>query len=313
MGGTMSKEMTFFVGVVLVLGLASFIGLMLNEAVSSSGKEPIRTTQLSNISPSPTQIADVPDIPLRPQYEGLPSETFSKLPPWQFDFEAVKLDFELSRISLQKIDERYFLQPEFYPNFGTSAIDLMKNYPKDAEAKYGIGTYPSEYVAIAQNDEIMEVQFLIYSSWGVVSYTGLSLKPKYVETAILDRSSFPDGSRSVSQNISYAAQHIKIISISPDEFVLEPSYSKWNLKYDKEDRLLPELATPHFEKAWARKITVKFQTKGLEKGKYHIGIDIFAPSTTKSEAWAWQYRGLYQVAGAYSIGKPMFNLFIVKS
>jgi hypothetical protein len=220
--------------------------------------------------------------------------------------------FSTSQLSLKDLGEEYYLQPEFYPNFKTSGIQLMLDYPQDMEAKNGYGTYPSEYILKAGKDGQYEVSFMVYSSWGVVSYQGVGLIPSYQASATMDQNYFPDGTRSVSQNVSYVKDHIKVISIAPSEMILEPSYAKWNLVWDEQERMMPTLAIPHFETGWTRKVTLVIDIKDLKAGKYHLGVNIGQPSDSSSQEWTYKYRTLYRVGGGYSVGKDWFNLYIVK-
>jgi hypothetical protein len=268
----------------------------------------------SSINPYPT-----PQVIYRPVYEGLPAETFKALPPFPFlkgeltDFYAVKADFQSGRIPLSKIDKDYYLQPEFYDGFERNGVPLMVNYPTYEAATYGIAVYPSEYVAIISADGQFPVDFLIRSDWGVVNFQGIRLVPLYSADATMEENSFPDGTRNITQDIAYVQGHLKIASIEPKEFLLEPAYLRYDLSWDERGRLIPERTTPHFSHGWAKRIRVVFESKGLEAGKYQIGIDLAAPSDVQNEEWFWEYRGLYQVGSAYSLGKAWFNLYVVRN
>jgi len=312
-------EMKRFAGVVygldlqnglLLIALFSWILFSMN-IFSMNNSIPITNPEVkleSNISPSPT--LEIKDY--RTSYYGLSKEIFSKLPPMPFDFEPTRDLFSTSQLSLKDLGEEYYLQPEFYPNFKTSGVQLILDYPQDMEAKNGYGTYPSEYILKADKDGQYEVSFMVYSSWGVVSYQGIGLIPSYLATATMDQNYFPDGSRSVSQNVSYVKEHIKVISITPSELILSPSYAKWDLDWDEQGRMIPTRSAPHFEYGWAQKVTLYIEIEGLKAGKYHLGVNIGSASNSNSQEWTFKYRTLYRVGGGYAIGKDWFNLYIVK-
>jgi hypothetical protein len=289
-----------------LITIAVFVYILLSMANTI----PITNIEIkleTNSSPSPS--IEVKDY--RSDY-GLPKELFSKLLPMPNDFQPTNELFSTSQLSLNNIGKEYYLQPEFYPNFKTSGIQLMKDYPQDMEAKNGYGVYPSEYILKADKDGRYEVDFMVYSSWGVVSYQGIKLIQSYQSSSTMDQNYFPDGSRSVTQNVSYVKDHIKVISITPEETILEPSYSQWNLVWNENGKMEPTLTSRHFETEWAKKITLIIDIKDLKQGKYVLGVNIGAPSDRSSQDWVFKYRTLYRVAGGYSIGKDWFNLYIVK-
>lgn len=253
--------------------------------------------------------------PINRETYGLNASMFAKLPEVPFDFAGVKQMFELSQFPLEKIDEEYYRQPEFYLNAFTSKdnLELFRNYPTDARATGGLRTYPSEYIAEVTKDGTFDAYFLIANCFGCVLYQGISLQGTYASAISLDGNAFKDGSHGVTQDVSYAKQHIKILNISPSDFVLEPTYTFYDLSWDEKGRMVPTVVEPHFEKNWVYKVKVTIKTENLAKGKYHVGVDFSQPDSSLASDWVMKYRTLYASGSAIGIGKPIFNLFIERS
>src|SRR3989344_5993048 len=185
-----------------------------------------------------------------PAFFGLRSEEeiWESLPPIPGDFSEIA--FLLARgdfFAIGGLDERYYKQPEFYPNFTDHKGGLrqwLDPYPQGWGAN-GFGTYPAEQWADLKKGETesFEATVFLYSGWGVQTFQGATL--------------FADA----------ASQQFFDVSISPQTLLLEPSF-------------------PKFYSNWAHKITMKGTLKPqTPPGKYHIAINLGVPPQDKQKEW----------------------------
>ncbi|MEK6954676.1 MAG: hypothetical protein AABX01_06705 [Candidatus Micrarchaeota archaeon] len=221
-----------------------------------------------------------------------PKRVFADLPPFPDDLDKVRGDFKAGRLTLGNVKPDYWKQPEFYPNFESAGVELMRNYPTDSHAAFGYGTYPSEYIVTTGADASFEVYFLMRADWGVLNYQGLRLVPAYPSKISALKNAFADGSNSVSQDTGYARCNIRIIGITPGELTLEPAY-------------------PTFSAGWAKRVKLSIKTgSGLRPGKYALGIDAISPTDQYNEGMGSILDNRYVTGGGFGTGRPWLMLFI---
>lgn len=279
--------------------------------IDSAPSEVIPANYLENFTDE-----EIPYID-RPSYIGINDSMFRKLPRMKADFKQIKQAFQYYRLNVSKLSEEYYLQPEFpFANMNNpSILEIYRNYPTYENIKEGIQSYNAELIAPVDQDGEFEFYFFVYNTYGSISYKGIKLMPVIKSEVTMFQNYFADGTRSVSQDINYVKEHIKILSIEPNEFMLEPAYSIRDLKWNSKGELISKVTEPHFEKNWGRKIRVVVQTKGLKAGKYYIGIDAIAPSKSFNEKMSDQYRSFYSSYGSEGVvlPYPISNLYIVKT
>lgn len=84
--------------------------------------------------------------------------------------EDVKKEFESNYSVLQKIPRKFYMVPEFYPNFNRDNI---------VKGVLGYGAYPGELSYNAtefKTGQYLDIYALVLSSYGVRSYQGLGLE-----------------------------------------------------------------------------------------------------------------------------------------
>lgn len=227
----------------------------------------------------------------RPDY--LPSIVFSKLPPMPKDFYVVDLLVDKGIFTdVNRIEEAYWKQPEFYPTFEDQGVELYQHPPQGRWAAFGVGSYPSELIVLSPRNNQFEVAFMMYTSWLVETYQGTKFNYGFPKSGNILLSDFPDGSRDVIQDPAVVKEYFDV-EITPNEILLEPAF-------------------PLFEKNWVQKIKVKVKVKDAPPGKYLIGVGSEAPSKEKADEWLWKYKNRYtDAAVSYGgIGRPWFSIFI---
>lgn len=306
----------------LILGI---LAIVLAYAIATNGflvkpiaAIPVPTPSIINDNTTPIEIeqsgdfqphALEPELVAQRRNYGIDMKMFDNLPYPPVDFFARKEQFETKRLSLSYLSKDYWLQPEFFQNF-EGGLAMMKNYPSDRVARSGYGTYPAEQIAeLPENQSgILDVEFLVKASWGVVSYQGFKIYPVIPETAQLQLSTFPDGTKDVAQDVDLVNSRISA-SYAPEQFVIEPSYSRWEIK-DFQNQSIFTVKEPQFEAGWVKLVKASISIRGLPKGKYAIGFNLESPDAKFNGDMTWKYSRLYEQGGGFNPGRPWYTLFL---
>lgn len=209
---------------------------------------------------------------------GVPNEDllFSQLPDPPDDFLWIKDKIERQQLTpkyFDTVDERYWKNPEFYPNFEKILMNVYMNPSTSAKGVYGYGSYPAEMV-VKINKEDMEVGQELYgktwfhTGYGISYYQGTKLKPIF---------------------LTEGAEEYFDVLIDPDLFLLTPTY-------------------PIFDPEWAKEIRYIVKVKKIPpKAIYDLAFSINRPPLSKSQEWMWDKRELYVDSGMFTTGsKPTF-------
>ncbi|MDO8537583.1 MAG: hypothetical protein Q7S21_01740 [archaeon] len=211
-----------------------------------------------------------------PELFGLKSEQeiWGELPPIPADFSETAYILAAGRYySIGLLEEPYFLQPEFYPNFKTQALRYWINPDATSWIPQGYGTYPayqSDTLVRGDREEFIGVVFF-HTSWGVQGYQGTTIVP-------------------TSETLKYFD-----ITISPDTFLLGATFPKFNKQWAQkvviQGKLKPD--TP--------------------PGVYSLGFNIISPPKEFAAEWEKQYKLLYFSAASSikPTGYPVqFDIFV---
>ena len=191
-----------------------------------------------------------------PAYFSLNSEEeiFSELPAPAADFSEIAYLLAQGRyFNLALLDETYYKQPEFYPNFKTLGVRYWTRPDPKYWVANGYGTYPAEQwdtLEKGKNEEFRGVVFF-YAGWGVQTYQGISLRADTESQKYFD------------------------LEITPKTFLLEPTFAKfgknWAYKVEITGKLKPD--TP--------------------PGTYSIGINVEIPPRELRDKWNAEHPSLY--------------------
>lgn len=194
-----------------------------------------------------------------PSFFGLRSEDeiWAALPPIPKDFSEIAFLLAGGQFfAIGGLDETYYKQPEFYPNFKEGGLRWWKKPDSTSWATNGYGTYPAEQWTTLKRGgtEAFDATVFLYSGFGVQTYQGATL--------FLDSES----------------QKYFDVTVSPQTFLLEPSF-------------------PKFGSDWAKKIAISGSLKpGTPPGDYTISVNVGLPPQDKIGQWQLKYRNLYQNA-----------------
>ena len=115
-----------------------------------------------------------------------------------------------------------------------------------------------------------KARVFFYSSFGVRSFQGLRIDAELPEEL----------------------KNYLIIGFSEQEFLLEPSF-------------------PKFEKEWIKAISISFEAKGnIPRGIHEINFSIARPSFESLKNWGGKYGEFYFDAASFSSGKRVFKVLL---
>jgi hypothetical protein len=174
------------VAVVALITVVSGIVLVLHHPTNSFVSAPAESTP-----------ASIPDYT-------------SKLPPKPDNFRLVMREIQSKYMDLCKLNESYYLQPEFYEESWQIGKRYYENHDYSRWVVHGHGAYPANPRVVFYTSEPGEwIRFCTFyrTGWSVETWQGLKLVPEQSE-------------------------HFDVI-IEPDEFLLPPTFPTFPLDWVK--------------------------------------------------------------------------------
>lgn len=217
-------------------------------------------------------------------YFGLNSEQeiFESLPEPTQEFSEIKYATEQGIIIENKITPNIYLQPEFLPNssFEKNCLPYWTQNDPNYWATNGYGFYPARQNTVIKtdlNENNFSGWFIVHSSCGVQTWQGMKLQPQVFSETIENPEQFFD------------------LQISPDEFLLEPTF-------------------PKYYRNWAKKITITGTIKSnTPKGSYTITVNPVTPSQNKINEWQAEHLNLYfnAISSGFKPSQNMLEISVV--
>ena len=181
-------------------------------------------------------------------------EIWSSLPSAPKDFSETAYALAAGRYySIGYLEEPYFLQPEFYPNFKSQALKYWREPDASSWTPQGYGTYPAQQfdgLVRGEREEFTGVVFF-HTSWGVQGFQGVTLIP-------------------TTETLKYFD-----ITISPDTFLLGATFPKFDKQWAQKIAISgkPKPDTP--------------------PGEYRLGFEVVSPPKEFIAEWEKEHKLLY--------------------
>jgi hypothetical protein len=225
--------------------------------------------------------------------DNLPPEMFSRLPQFPKDFYQIRTLVRTGRITdFGNLEDRYWMQPEFFPNFEEIGVPLLQHPPKDRWGAYGIAVYPADSVSTIEKGKRLDIFFFIKSNYLVETYQGVNLVPVFPDsTSVQSGFQMPGGAKEVKQDPEKTKGYFDI-QVEPNPFILEPNFPIYNINGTRKVRIT---------------ITAK---EGTPPGNYIIGLDTDQVPNEYEQQWLKQYLNLYTSGGMTKIERPYYQAFI---
>jgi hypothetical protein len=227
----------------------------------------------------------------RPDY--LPAGMYGNLPAFPKDFYSIRVLLRSGRLTdLSELEEGYWMQPEFFPQYEEIGLPLLQNPPVGRWGAYGLASYPAQSIATINAGDTLDFFFFMKSNYIVETYQGVQLDVKYPHFAeITTGATMPDGSARVDQD-PQVTKELFDVEVSPETFVLEPNF-------------------PIFRKEGIRKVKVTVTAKpNTPPGNYVIAVDTGAVPEEAEKVWIQKYLNLYTSGALTKIDKPYYTALI---
>lgn len=173
--------------------------------------------------------------------------------------------------------EDFFLQPEFFPGFVDSGLPVWESPDPFHYGAIGYGYFPAEHRVFVSRGSTAHVRFFVRSGYGVRSYQGMRLLPKYrVE----------NNSNSVS---------IQLDSNSANGFLLGPTF-------------------PKFSSSWVHAVDVTITlAPDAPQGDIPVTFETAPVSVEAAEPWVIPSSAPYYDSTSYVGVQSFYRLIIVSS
>jgi hypothetical protein len=279
---------TIAIAIIAALMMISGCGeqkLGTSAEIKDRGYDPVLEQRIAK------ELSDTSEEMKRPDY--LPPEMFSRLPEFPKDFYQVRTLVRTGRITdIGSLEEKYWMQPEFFPNFEEIGVPLLAHPPKDRWGAYGIAVYPADSVSTVEKGKSLDIFFFIKSNYLVETYQGINLLPVFPAKAGIESGfQMPDGTKSFKQDPKTVESYFDI-TVEPNLFLLEPNFPVYNINgtHRVKVTVTPKQNTP--------------------PGNYAIGLDTADIPEEKENEWIRQHLNLYTSGGMTKIERPYYQAFI---
>jgi len=226
----------------------------------------------------------------RPDY--LPENMFSLLPEFPKDFYSVRQLVRTGTISdFGELEEEYWKQPEFFPNFEDIGLPILQNPPKDRWGAQGYMTYPADTLSMVRPGEQLDVYFFIKSSYLVETYQGIMFDHSFPSSAQVTGGELPEGGTAVQQDPETTASYFTV-EITPNPFILEPNFPVFRPK-----------GTVRMKAT----ITASPETP---PGNYVVAFDTIEVPEEQESLWIKQYLNRYVSGTMTKLSKPYHQAFL---
>ncbi len=218
-------------------------------------------------------------------------EYYSLLPAKPADFDSIRLMWErgIIRDVPEKIDETYWKQPEWFPNYAKTFVPALEKLVEagNREPIWSLGIFDSQIyrrinqgwlqnpyepnttghgiIEIKNDSVIIKHRFWLRASPGATRRYGVGLSSVYPEKTYLKGNALwgiPEGT--ISQDAEIAKEYINLWAAEGESGGTEFSFGVY----------WPKLEPNYIREIW---VTTEIK-KDIPKGIYIVGIDAGAPS-----------------------------------
>ncbi|MDO8537585.1 MAG: hypothetical protein Q7S21_01750 [archaeon] len=201
----------------------------------------------------------------------LPNAIFSELPPAPKCFQSIVNAFHEGKFFDETFfGKEFFLQPEFYPNFLQHGLKQWIEPDAERWNIIGFGFFPSKANVSLKEKNKTTARIFVHSAYGIRTFQGMKI---------------------IAELADKTDEEFVSVSIKENEFVLEPSY-------------------PKFEKNWAKAVDVVIEKKKEFNKGIEINLKIVSPSDEMQEVWAQEFGSKYYNATEFLGEKSQVKIVV---
>ncbi|MEE9197351.1 MAG: hypothetical protein V3U45_04340 [bacterium] len=205
-------------------------------------------------------------------------------------------------ITMGRITESYWDNPEFYPGWSQTHFDnVYMTDRSDIVTPIGFGAYPSiTQVVTRQTSDTWTFTFFLKDGWGLTHWQGMVLDIYLPPTALManfDEPLLDEAGNPVTQDTAIAAGMNARFAFAHD-----PVYQSFEpdllfpLEADQRMVIL-EPNYPSFRTGWVRAITVDVDLGALPQGTWFFLVKAALPTPEIGELYFFEYGNFYQPSG----------------
>ena len=205
-------------------------------------------------------------------------------------------------ITMSRITESYWRNPEFYPGWSQTHFDGV--YMTDRSGivtPIGFGAYPSiTQVVTRPTSDTWTFTFFLKDGWGLTHWQGMVLDLYLPPTALKASFNDPlldDAGNPVTQDTAIAAGMNPRFTFGHDP-VYETFKADLLLPLEADQRMvILEPNYPTFRSGWARAITVDVDLGALTQGTWFFLVTAGLPTQEIGELYFFEYGNFYRPSG----------------
>ncbi len=199
---------------------------------------------------------------------------YQSLPDMPEDFFSLRNTFLYRYIKYtdKVLDKTYWIQPEWYPNYNSpgGGLEAIKAYNGRAITVWSAGVYPSDFFISTKPGRNITVYVWVSNIHHQVKYEGIHLQKAYPACDEFEDRGFNIGNSTTCQNVTYAMQNIDI-NISPDMFLLTPTWPSYTNEYRKIIQINVSISD------------------SINEGRYVVGFNVKNPPEEFNEQYYSEY------------------------
>ena len=332
------KKLVFAFGIVTVLLLAGITTIILQPKPNNINQSTPPIIPPEKFLPSNIEVKQIYN-PLvieynpitndyRPKYN-LTSQQFNdifgQLPKFPKDlFELRTLFFKGILKDINRLNESYWSQPEWYYGWSPTMLKWYTNPNTMLWTPHGLGGFPEIVNYEVTPGSSFNVATILHTDYGVDSYQGVVLYYYYPSSA-----RDVTGHIAFNQTISNAKRYIHVQILEPDH---DPLYYNFKTKLENEGKyvgiddenermlvfppsryILSPTKVLGFPKDWVKKCVVKISVdKNCPKDSYVIALDFKNPPANLNTEYYWVYklRYIWNTPEVIHRSYPLFQIII---
>ncbi|MDO8627449.1 MAG: hypothetical protein Q7K42_03210, partial [Candidatus Diapherotrites archaeon] len=203
----------------------------------------------------------------------LPTAIFSELPSVPKCFESIVSALHSNKFFDETFfGKEFFSQPEFYPNFLEHGLKQWIEPDAERWNVVGFGFFSSSKNVSLKEKNKTTARIFVHSAYGIRTFQGMKIVPELADKA---------------------DEEFVSVFVKEKEFVLEPSY-------------------PKFEKDWARAIDIVIEKKKEFNKGIEINLRIVSPSQENQELWKEKFGSKYYDSTQF-VGEKNYTQIVVNN
>lgn len=205
-------------------------------------------------------------------------------------------------ITLGRVPQSYWQNPEFYPGWSQAHFDEVYMRDRgDIVTPIGFGAYPSiTQIVTRERTEQWTFSFFLKDGWGVTHWQGMVLEIEIPQVALKANFQEPlldEDGNPVTQDVALASAMNPTFTFANDE-VYDGFAADLLFPIEQSKRMVVlQPNYPSFSQGWVRAVTVEVNLGALSPGTWFFLVKADIPTQEIGELYFYEYGHYYQPSG----------------